>query len=140
MLKLGAVTTTPDPIFEALARLRTEWPKRGWSWDSRLCCVASSFDAVHVEQAEAAALRALPTVWSERSMPQAPPAIREVGERSGGVRAGQLIYARATDVSIVAYGLWWPWGNGSTISLRVGIEASRDYSAKLCELFGVAPN
>ena len=63
--------------------------------------------------------RALPTVWSERTMPAAPEVIREVGERSGGVRAGQLIYARDAVVSVVPYGLWWPWGNGSTISLRV---------------------
>ena len=128
-----------DPIFAALAQLRADWPKRGWSWDSRLNCVASSFDAVAVEQAEAATARAFPTVWNDKTMPQAPATIREVGERSGGVRAGQLIYARATDVSVISYGLWWPWGNGSTISLRVGLEASRDYNAKLCEIFGAQP-
>ncbi len=127
------------PIFDALAQLRADWPKRGWSWDSRLNCVASSFDSVMVEQAQAATAKAFPTVWADRTMAEAPPRIREVGERSGGVRAGQLIYARTPIIGVVPYGLWWPWGNGSTISLRVGLEADADYNAKLCEVFGTEP-
>jgi hypothetical protein len=134
------MTNTLVPIFEALARLRTEWPRRGWSWDARLSCVASSFDGDAAEQARAAALRALPMVWTERTLPDAPAVIREIGDRSGGVRAGQLIFAGDTEMSAVPYGLWWPWGNEATISLRVGLDASRDHSAKLCEIFGVAPS
>lgn len=133
------MTNTLAPTFEALARLRAEWPRRGWSWDARLSCVASSFDTEVAHEARAAVLRALPTMWSERTMPDAPAAIREVGERSGGVRAEQLVFARHTDIAVVPYGLWWPWGNGATISLRVGLHASHDHSAKLCEIFGVAP-
>jgi hypothetical protein len=133
------MTTKLAPPLEVLAQLRTEWPRRGWSWDARLSCVASSFDTEVAEKARAAVLRALPTMWSERTMPHAPEAIREIGERSGGVRAEQLVFAGDTDVSVVSYGLWWPWGNGATISLRVGVHASRDYSAALCEIFGVAP-
>lgn len=128
-----------DPIFQALAQLRSDWPKRGWSWDSRLACVASNFEAEVIDKASAAVTRALPTVWSDRTMLEAPATIREIGERSGGVRAGQLIYTRAPVVHAVAYALWWPWGNGSTISLRVGIEADVDYAAKVCEIFGTEP-
>jgi hypothetical protein len=128
-----------DPIFNALAQLRADWPKRGWSWDSRLNCVASSFDSVMVEQAEAAIAKAMPTLWTHRTIAEAPRRIREVGESSGGVRSGQLVYARAEATTVVPYGLWWPWGNESTISLRVGLAADADYNAKLCEIFGTEP-
>jgi hypothetical protein len=41
---------------------------------------------------------------------------------------------------VFAYGLWWPWGDGMTISLRVGIagvDESHDLMNKLREVFGV---
>jgi len=128
-----------DPIFDAFTQLRAKWPKRGWSWDSRLNCVASSFDASVADEAHSVLSQALPTVWAESTMPKASSVLREIGERSGGVRAGQLIYASDPIASVQPYGLWWPWGNGQTISLRVGLDAATDFNAKLHELFGTEP-
>jgi hypothetical protein len=133
------VTNPLAPIFDAFTQLRADWPKRGWSWDNRLNCVASSFDIAVMEQAQAAVSRALPTLWTDRTMAQAPAVIRDVAERSGGVRAGQLIYTGTAVGSVVPYGLWWPWGNEATISLRVGLVSNTDMSAKLCALFGTEP-
>lgn len=125
-----------DPLYNTLTQLRAEWPKRGWSWDSRFSCVASSFDMDVADRAREAVMHAFPAMWTDRTFAEAPPALREVGERTGGVRGGQLLYSCTPSHNVYAYGLWWPWGDGRTISLRVGLEGTIDYSTKLAALFG----
>ena len=127
-----------QPLFEALGRLRAAWPSGGWSHDSRLSCVASTFTTDVLQKARAAAAEALPIEWTERSLATAPGAVRELAKRHDGIRAGQMLLASAPIGHIVAYGLWWPWGDNRTISLRVGIEgASVDPTMRLCEVFRV---
>jgi hypothetical protein len=108
-------------IFEALSQLRAKWPKRGWSWDHRLTCVASSFSVEIASDARAAALVALPHEWNHRTVFQAPAPVMEVAETSGGVRTDQFLFSTAAGGRLIAYGLWWPWGDDTTISLRVGL-------------------
>jgi hypothetical protein len=110
-----------EPLFEGLRKLRTSWPARGWSWDTRLACVSSSFAAELETKARAAAAEALPTVWTGSTLTKATSALREVAERSGGLRSGQLLLSGRPFGRIVPFGLWWPWGDGITISLRVGL-------------------
>jgi hypothetical protein len=108
-------------IFDALVALRAGWIKRGWSWDNRVSCVASSFGVELTTDARKALLQALPHEWDHRNVFQAPPVIQEVSENTGGVRTDQRLYSTATGGRIVAFGLWWPWGDDTTISLRIGL-------------------
>ena len=113
-----------DAWFEILSSLkecRTAWPNRGWSWDARQSCVASSFNAELEGKARAAAGIALPREWTSTTIDRAPPVLRELAERAGGLREGQLLLTGSTVGSAFAYGLWWPWGAGMTISARVGL-------------------
>ena len=129
-----------QPLFDALAQMRDAWPKRGWSWDSRFDCVASSFTSTIETEARAAAAKALPTVWTHTNISSGPPLLRELAESSGGVRAGQLILTSVAPGGYTAYGLWWPWGDGVSISLRVGIVgvgAAREPSPSFRDLFHV---
>jgi len=48
-----------QPLFDGLRRLKSNWPARGWSWDSRLICITSSFHNDHAAKARTAALDAL---------------------------------------------------------------------------------
>jgi hypothetical protein len=125
-----------DPLFQTLKDFRAEWPKRGWSWDGRFGCVSSTFDLDVADRAKELVTRAFPTLWTDRTLPEAPKALRDVCERTGGVRSGQLVYAGAPLLSVQPYALWWPWGDGRTISLRVGLEARTDYGDQLSEIFG----
>ncbi len=110
-----------EPLFDGLRRLRAAWPKRAWSWDSRLGCVSSSFDNELAPQARTAAAEALPSVLTPANLSRASSALREVVERSGGLRTGQLLMAGPAVGRTAPYGLWWPWVNGLTISLRIGL-------------------
>lgn len=123
-------------IFDAFARLRTSWPRRGWSWDKRFNCVASSFDVESAPKARELVQEAFPRVWTDRTLATAPPQIRALSERTGGVRSDQILFSADPVLSVIPYGLWWPWGDAKTISLRIGLESPTDWSLKLGEIFG----
>jgi hypothetical protein len=126
----------------ALRDLRAAWPARGWSWDTRLNCVTSSFNVENEAKARGAVLGVLSTEWSAVTIQSAPPALRDLADRSGGLRSGQMIFASPPAGSGFAYGLWWPWGDSITTSLRIGLGGSgvrEDTLRRLRDVFGVEP-
>jgi hypothetical protein len=125
-----------QPVLDSFAKLRATWPKRGWSWDNRFNCVASTFDVDVSAQARNLVVLALPHVWTDRTLPAAPASLRELTKRTGGIRSTQLVFSADPVMSVTPYGLWWPWEEGRTISLRIGLDAPTDYTMQLCELFG----
>jgi hypothetical protein len=128
-------------MFEALNRLRTTWPRRGWSWDSRLSCIASTFSSDMEATARAATLAVLPVEWVPRTLPTAPAHIRDLAEHVGGLRPGQSLFSGLGIGRVFAYGLWWPWGDGVSISLRVGlsgIDDNHDMMNRFRDVFGIS--
>jgi hypothetical protein len=126
-----------EPLFTAFSRFRATWPRRGWSFDNRFECVASSFPSDTAASARELIGQLLPHVWSSRTLPNAPPYFVQIAERTGGVRSSQLIFGGDAAGHLVPYGLWWPWEEGGTISLRIGLDgASPAEILKLCETFG----
>ncbi|HWL85108.1 MAG TPA: hypothetical protein VNO21_04865 [Polyangiaceae bacterium] len=128
-----------QPMLEGFVRLRSKWPRRGWSWDNRLNCVTSSINADLEAEARLVALEGLPSEWTHASIASAPPRVRDLADRSGGLRAGQLLYSAGPVAGVLAYGLWWPWGDGVTISLRIGLDIGvlDEPYARFREIFGV---
>ncbi|MBX3181579.1 MAG: hypothetical protein KIT72_13090 [Polyangiaceae bacterium] len=124
-------------LVDGLIPLRQRWPGRGWSWDSRFSCVASSF---HVDL-EGEALEAVRATfrreWGAHTLNQAPPLIQGLAQLTSGVRAEQRLFSMEPSSGTVAFGLWWPWGDDLTISLRVGLTGAlgTEAEAPLCELF-----
>lgn len=108
-------------MFAQLERLRQAWPKKGWSWDYRFNCVASSFHVDLTRDCEKALLSVLPEIFDQRSMERAPEHIVEMVEAVGGVRPDQRIYTLRSGGRLTPYAMWWPWGDEITISLRVGL-------------------
>ena len=132
-----AMSSSTDELFKHLGQFKSHWPKGGWSWDYRFSTVASSFHVDLTEEAEVAVLKYLPHEWNYRSIANAPPAVRDVIENAGGVRTDQRVFATPQNGRLLAYGLWWPWGDEITISLRVGLAGyvSDNDQVRLQELF-----
>ncbi len=102
--------------------------------------MTSSFNVETEATARNALIVALPIEWTLTTIPQASPAIRELAERTGGLRAGQSIFASAASGSTYLYGLWWPWGDGITTSGRIGLSgsgATQDALQRLRDTFSV---
>ena len=127
-------------VLRALKELRGSWPTRGWSWDGRLQCVSSSFAAELEPKARAATASALPSEFTSTTLSRAAAPFRDLAERTGGLRAGQMLLVSAPVGHSFAYGLWWPWGDGMTTSLRIGLggpDATSDALQGLRDAFGV---
>ncbi|HEX4512991.1 MAG TPA: hypothetical protein VH054_05625 [Polyangiaceae bacterium] len=110
------------PLLDRFQKLKTTWPARAWSWDSRLVCVTSSFAVELESKARAAALEALSLEYTAATLARASSDLRRVSERTGGLRMGQLLLTTRDPTPVIAFGLWWPWGDGMTTSFRVGID------------------
>lgn len=115
------MASTADDLFLLLRKLREGWPKRGWSWDTRFSCVASAFSTELSDEAHQVTKIAFPHEWNHKTLNTSPPIVQQLAERTGGVRSDQLVLCSAPAGGIIAYGLWWPWGDDTTISLRIGI-------------------
>jgi hypothetical protein len=108
-------------LFEILGRFRRAWPKSGWSWDTRFGCVASSFGLELVKEARTAIVVAFPCEWTMKNIASAPSVVREIAETTGGIRPDQNLFSTNLEGRLTGYGLWWPWGDDVTISMRVGL-------------------
>jgi hypothetical protein len=87
-----------------------------------------------------AAMAALPGEWTPSSMGRAPHPIRDIATRTGELRSGQLILVSQSEGPAFAYGLWWPWGDEITTSIRIGldgIDVSSEAFQRFRDVFGV---
>jgi hypothetical protein len=127
-------------VFAALERLRDRWPDGNWTYDRRLKCVASSFPVAHEPAARAAIAEALPTSWTADTLAAAPADVRALAESCGGLRAAQLMFWGGEPGAPGVFGLWWPWGDGTTISLRIGlhdVDLPKERYPRLRDVFGI---
>jgi hypothetical protein len=102
--------------------------------------VTSSFLVELEAKARIAAATLLTTEWTSASIQRAPPPLRDIAERTGGLRAGQIFLASAEVATAFSYGLWWPWGDGMTTSMRIGlggIDATPEAFQRVRDIFGV---
>jgi hypothetical protein len=113
-----------QPLLDRLAVLGEAWPVSGWTWDHRFKCVTSAIP-VDAEPAARALLAAVvPAEWTQASFPTAPEAVRALSARCGDLRTGQLLFTGEAVEGMTPFAMWWPWGDGSNISVRLGIAGS----------------
>jgi hypothetical protein len=137
---MAEISADEQRLFSALRALKAAWPMGGFSWDSRLSSVASSFGAMQTQAARAAVALGLPTAWTHETIQTAPERIADIANRYDGVRRGQLLFTGGDVEGLLAFGLWWPWGTSETISLRVGLDGvdeSRSQHGRFRDIFGV---
>jgi hypothetical protein len=129
----------PD-LVEAFRKLRAAWPTRGWSWDGRFFCLASSFDSELAPRARSAAQLVLPHQWIAATLATAPAPLRDFTAGTGGLRPGQALFGSDPIGRSHVYGLWWPWNDNDTISLRIGLvgpDFNERHNGQLRDVFGV---
>jgi hypothetical protein len=120
-----------QPMLDSLGKLKESWPGAKWEWDGRFSVVSSSFAATMQTEARASAVHALTRGWTAKDVETAPESLRAIVDRTGGLRGGQRLLAGTHDT---LFGLWWPWGNGEMITLRIGLVGAEP-TQKLRTLF-----
>ena len=128
------------PLFIRLLKFKERWPAPGWKWDGRLVALESAFGQPMAAAARASADELLPQAWTGDTLAKAPAHVQQLSARTGAMRPGQSFLAADAVNGVVPYGLWWPWGGGATITLRVGlagVEPTAEPWPRLRELFSV---
>lgn len=110
-----------QPILDTLIELRDAWPHKEWTWDHRIKGLSSTLPPDTVSKGEPPLLKAVPQVWTTETLAQAPAHVAGLTERCGALRPGQRMFTRDPVEGMVLFGLWWPWGDGVTVGVRLGV-------------------
>ncbi len=94
-----------------------------WEWDDRFGAALTTFQAANEDKVRAALADTLPTRHDATSIKDAPSLAGQIAGAFGGLRGGQELFFTTDGDPPLLVGAWWPWGNGTTISLRVKVVA-----------------
>jgi len=92
-----------------------------WEWDDRFDVPLLVFPKDMEEEIHTLVKRHFTHQWDINSIKMSPPAIRKLLDKCFGIRDGQTVYATDTNREAFLFALYWPWGDGTTISLRVSL-------------------
>jgi hypothetical protein len=118
---MGRFEAASQALAVLLPRIGAGWPGSKWEWDGRLECALSVVATGNEAQARAALSAQLPVIWTGDTLGQAPVLIKQICGRTGGLLARQLAFVVELPEGVLAYALWWPWGSGANVSVRIGV-------------------
>jgi hypothetical protein len=102
-----------------------------WGFDPRFRAANAAFPTSAQAPVRAALERGFDGCWSAADIAHAPARVGELAARTGGMRGGQLLFGANVAADPILFGLWWPWGDGATISIRILFSArTLDAAAK----------
>ena len=91
-----------------------------WEWDSRFKTVLAQISVKDKNAVEKILVNYLGTAWDSVTIKKAPESEQRILESLGGMMSGQFFYAAGLPENGIIFCAWWPWGNGHTISIRLG--------------------
>ncbi|HNR87975.1 MAG TPA: hypothetical protein PKM65_06515 [Spirochaetota bacterium] len=92
-----------------------------WQWDDRFEVGLASFDTSSREAMLAALRERFPLAIEAQTLKAAPKDIQKIIKDVFDLKAGQLVFAAEQESDAMLLAAWWPWGDGQTTSLRIGV-------------------
>ena len=105
-----------------------------WKWDNRFGTALAEFSTAQQKSVLNFLESNLSMPWDGSSINQAPETLQAIAGRLGGLRMGQMLFASDSARDDFIFGVWWPWGNGQTISLRIAPYDKRLSGRELMQL------
>jgi hypothetical protein len=96
-----------------------------WKWDRRFETVLSEFPVEDKDKIRAVLVRYLNQTFDGSNVGNGPALVRAVDDHFGGLWPGQLLFTSDPAGSALVYCSWWPWGDGKSISIRVGMKYAK---------------
>jgi len=122
----------PLPVHDCTALFKTLQAVLSWQWDGRFQTALAQIGMAEKDAMRVTLENHLGPAWDSATIDTAPESVRRAIGRLGGIMPGHLFYAVELSPDGMVFCAWWPWGNGRTISIRVG--ASPEGSALLATL------
>ena len=92
-----------------------------WNWDGRLGSVLAEFPLEKKASVLGVLDQHLVSRWDSATIGEAPEIAQNVKGHLGGLMADQLLFLSDLEDDPLVYCAWWPWGDGRTISVRIGL-------------------
>jgi hypothetical protein len=105
-----------------------------WTWDSRFDTALAEFFIDDKDRVRAIVERYLSIAWDSSNIGKATDIVQMIVNDLGGLRPGQQLFVSGPNHDVFIYGVWWPWGDGKTISFRVAPYDKRLSDAEIAEL------
>lgn len=91
-----------------------------WNWDDRFNAALAQFQIESAEAVGKVLEEHLGTAWDSDTIARAPEKVNVFFTKLGGIMTGQLLFVADLPEERMIFCAWWPWGNGQTVSIRVG--------------------
>lgn len=88
-----------------------------WQWDERHQAIQTAFSVDHAEVVGRILSDYFSHHWQGKAFRQAPTELRHKAGVFARLEKRQCIYTHAADPQLFA--VWWPWGHGATVSVRL---------------------
>lgn len=111
-----------------------------WNWDEHFKTVLSQISSDNKDKALNIVSTHFEHTFDHSNVQNAPENAKMVIGDLGGLRPGQIFFFHELGEGNNVFGAWWPWGNGQTISIRIGFSigsGNTEMNQKLKSLFGI---
>ena len=115
-----------ENIDRELARALSEF--LSWKWDQRFRTALGEFGVEKRDGVQAILRRHLGATWDSSNVGNAPNIVRTIDDEFGGLWPGQLLFTSDPKREALMFCTWWPWGDGQSISIRVGLSVNKELS------------
>lgn len=112
--------------------------KVSWKWDNRFETALAEISVSDKESVDRIISAHMGFAWDNRNFKDTPETVRMIIDSFDGLNPGQLLFTSDPDREDLVLCAWWPWGNGRTISIRLGVfvkSLNNDDSEELTQLF-----
>lgn len=113
---MGSSLSSEEDICKDLFGALHGW---SWKWDDRFGAVLAEFGVADQVKVRDVLTRLFSCAWDRSTVDAAPDAVQAVKSHCGGLKPGQLLFTTDPGREGFIYCAWWPWGNGTSISLRL---------------------
>ncbi len=94
-----------------------------WKWDDRFETVLAEFSVTDKQIIHPLITRHMGEIWTLDQGASPPKVVQMIIDYFGGLTPGQTLFTSDPDQDGLLLCAWWPWGNGKTISIRLGVFA-----------------
>lgn len=94
--------------------------QHSWQWEAQRGVILSEFARDKIEPTLATLRASYEHEWDKKNIKKAPKELKEqLGELAVLYKEQKLFTREATEDTPASVAIWWPWGHGGTVSLRV---------------------
>jgi len=92
-----------------------------WKWDDRFEALLAEFTLQTQDTVTGVLKKHLRNAWDDKTIKKAPDAVKTSSRYFGNLRKGQLLFTTAPEDSDQILAVWWPWGDGQSVSVRITV-------------------